>query len=151
MVEEAQKFYIIKGLKENRSIEIQLQCYSNIEELKKKTKLLEIQEKSKSNRNDVIYPRYPVTRIPHHTNQFAHRQQSVEDGIGKMIDSTPGYHNRIKIQCKLSSASITFLSSHVLFFSAADHVSEKPTIVTTISSFATGCSNFLPPSKNPRK
>ncbi|GFU76447.1 hypothetical protein TNCV_337071 [Trichonephila clavipes] len=37
-------------------------------------KLLDILEKSKSNRNEVIYPRYPVTRIPRHTNQFAHRQ-----------------------------------------------------------------------------
>ncbi|GFT95881.1 hypothetical protein TNCV_312201 [Trichonephila clavipes] len=38
-------------------------------------KLLDIQEKSKSNRNEVIYPKYPMTRIPHHTNQFAHRQR----------------------------------------------------------------------------
>ncbi|GFY20333.1 hypothetical protein TNCV_209651 [Trichonephila clavipes] len=38
-------------------------------------KLLDIQEKSKSNRNAIIYPKYPVTRIPHHTNQFARRQQ----------------------------------------------------------------------------
>ncbi|GFU94291.1 hypothetical protein TNCV_3513311 [Trichonephila clavipes] len=74
-MEEAEKYYIIKGLKENRSIEIQLQSCSNIEELKEKMKLLHIQEKSKSNRNEVIYPKYPVTRIPHHMNQFAHRQQ----------------------------------------------------------------------------
>ncbi|GFS83596.1 hypothetical protein TNCV_1658031 [Trichonephila clavipes] len=38
-------------------------------------KLLDIQEKSKSNGNEIIYPKYPVTRIPHHTNQFVHRQQ----------------------------------------------------------------------------
>ncbi|GFW31824.1 hypothetical protein TNCV_5039941 [Trichonephila clavipes] len=38
-------------------------------------KLLDIQEKSKSNRNEVIYPKYPVTTIPYHTNQFARRQQ----------------------------------------------------------------------------
>ncbi|GFW41444.1 hypothetical protein TNCV_465351 [Trichonephila clavipes] len=38
-------------------------------------KLLDIQEKSKSSKNEVIYPKYPMTRIPHHTNQFAHRQQ----------------------------------------------------------------------------
>ncbi|GFV31129.1 hypothetical protein TNCV_4314541 [Trichonephila clavipes] len=37
-------------------------------------KLLDSQEKSKSNKNEVIY-QYPVTRIPQHTNQFAHRQQ----------------------------------------------------------------------------
>ncbi|GFY22262.1 hypothetical protein TNCV_3299051 [Trichonephila clavipes] len=75
MEEEAEKFYIIKGLKENRSIEIQLQGCSNIEELKEKIKLLDIQVKSKSNRNEVIYPKYPMTRVPHHTNQFARRQQ----------------------------------------------------------------------------
>ncbi|GFX05422.1 hypothetical protein TNCV_1007441 [Trichonephila clavipes] len=75
MEEEAEKYYIIKGLKENRSIEIQLQSCSNIEELKEKMKLLDIQEKSKSNRKEVIYPKYPETRIPHHMNQFTHRQQ----------------------------------------------------------------------------
>ncbi|GFY22926.1 hypothetical protein TNCV_2181871 [Trichonephila clavipes] len=75
MEEEAEKFYIIKGLKENRSIEIQLQSCSNIEELKEKMKLLDIQEKSKPNRNEVIYLKYLMTRIPYHTNQFAHRQQ----------------------------------------------------------------------------
>ncbi|GFW16275.1 hypothetical protein TNCV_4264401 [Trichonephila clavipes] len=74
-MEEAEKFYIIKGIKENRSIEIQLQSCSNIEEPKEKMKLLDIQEKSKSNRNEVIYPKYPMTRILHHTNQFAHGQQ----------------------------------------------------------------------------
>ncbi|GFX22823.1 retrovirus-related Pol polyprotein from transposon 17.6 [Trichonephila clavipes] len=49
MEEEAEKYYIIRGLKENRAIEIQLQSCSNIEELKEKMKLLDIQEKSKSN------------------------------------------------------------------------------------------------------
>ncbi|GFX05911.1 hypothetical protein TNCV_1785431 [Trichonephila clavipes] len=75
MEEEAEKYYIIRGLKENRAIEIQLQSCSNIEELKEKMKLLDIQEKSKSSKNEVIYPKYPVTRIPHHTNQFVRRQQ----------------------------------------------------------------------------
>ncbi|GFU83544.1 hypothetical protein TNCV_4218041 [Trichonephila clavipes] len=74
-MEEAEKYYIIRGLKENRAIEIQLQSCSNIEELKEKMKLLDIQEKSKSSKNEVIYPKYPMTRIPYHTNQFAHRQQ----------------------------------------------------------------------------
>ncbi|GFU50478.1 hypothetical protein TNCV_4456131 [Trichonephila clavipes] len=72
---EAEKYYIIRGLKENRAIEIQLQSCSNIEELKEKMKLLDIHEKSKSSKNEVIYPKYPMTRIPYHTNQFAHRQQ----------------------------------------------------------------------------
>ncbi|GFW10818.1 retrovirus-related Pol polyprotein from transposon 17.6 [Trichonephila clavipes] len=75
MEEEAEKYYIIRGLKENRATEIQLQSCSNIEELKEKMKLLDIQEKSKSSKNEVIYPKYPKTRIPYHTNQFAHRQQ----------------------------------------------------------------------------
>ncbi|GFX18026.1 retrovirus-related Pol polyprotein from transposon 297 [Trichonephila clavipes] len=75
MEEEAEKFYIIKGLKENRSIELQLRSCNNIEELKEKMKLLDIQEKSKSNGNEIIYPKYPVTRIPHHTNQFVRRLQ----------------------------------------------------------------------------
>ncbi|GFT95210.1 hypothetical protein TNCV_3325501 [Trichonephila clavipes] len=41
-MEEAEKYYIIRGLKENRAIEIQLQNCSNIEELKEKMKLLDI-------------------------------------------------------------------------------------------------------------
>ncbi|GFX91720.1 hypothetical protein TNCV_3529191 [Trichonephila clavipes] len=75
MEEDTEKYYIIRGLKENRAIEIQLQSCSNIEELKKKMKLLDIQEKSKSSKNEFIYRKYPMTRIPYHTNQFAHRQQ----------------------------------------------------------------------------
>ncbi|GFW79710.1 hypothetical protein TNCV_4361361 [Trichonephila clavipes] len=75
MEEEAEKYYIIRGLKDNRAIEIQLQSCSNLGELKEKMKLLDIQEKSKSSKNEVIYPKYPMTRIPYHTNQFAHRQQ----------------------------------------------------------------------------
>ncbi|GFU34983.1 hypothetical protein TNCV_2992651 [Trichonephila clavipes] len=43
MEEEAEKYYILRGLKENRDIEIQLQSCSNIEELKEKMKLLDIQ------------------------------------------------------------------------------------------------------------
>ncbi|GFX75962.1 hypothetical protein TNCV_2239331 [Trichonephila clavipes] len=74
-MEEDEKYYIIKGLKENRAIEIQLQSCSSIEELKEKMKLLDVQEKSKSSKNEVMFPKYPMTRIPHHTNQFAHIQQ----------------------------------------------------------------------------
>ncbi|GFV60572.1 hypothetical protein TNCV_3472071 [Trichonephila clavipes] len=75
MEEEAEKYYIIRGLKENRAIEIQLQSCSNMEEMKEKMKLLDIQEKTNSSKNEVIYPKYPMTRIPYHTNQFAHSQQ----------------------------------------------------------------------------
>ncbi|GFW11820.1 hypothetical protein TNCV_4100321 [Trichonephila clavipes] len=55
MEEEAEKYYIIRGLKENRAIEIQLQSCSNIEELKEKMKLLDIQENQ--NQRPTLYPR----------------------------------------------------------------------------------------------
>ncbi|GFW18674.1 hypothetical protein TNCV_1369281 [Trichonephila clavipes] len=54
-MEEAEKYYIIRGLKENRAIEIQLQSCSNIEELKEKMKLLDIQENQ--NQRPTLYPR----------------------------------------------------------------------------------------------
>ncbi|GFW03987.1 hypothetical protein TNCV_2051031 [Trichonephila clavipes] len=60
-----------------------------------------------------------MTKIPRHTSQYTHRQQ-----YGRWD-------------------SITILSSPVLFPSADDHVSEKPTIAEATSSFETGCSNFL--------
>ncbi|GFU50633.1 hypothetical protein TNCV_3377111 [Trichonephila clavipes] len=85
MEEEAEKYCIIKGLKENRSIEIQLQSCSNIEELKEKMKLLDIQEKSKSNRNEVIYPKYPMTRIYLTIQINLPIDHSMEDGIGELI------------------------------------------------------------------
>ncbi|GFT23846.1 hypothetical protein TNCV_3207181 [Trichonephila clavipes] len=47
MEEEAEKYYIIRGLKENRAIEIQLQSCSNIEELKKKNETLRYPRKIK--------------------------------------------------------------------------------------------------------
>ncbi|GFW10375.1 uncharacterized protein TNCV_5097261 [Trichonephila clavipes] len=54
MEEEDEKYYIIKRLKENRSTELQLRSCNNIMELKEKMKLLDIQEKSKSKRNEII-------------------------------------------------------------------------------------------------
>ncbi|GFY20191.1 hypothetical protein TNCV_208231 [Trichonephila clavipes] len=47
MEEEAEKYYIIRGLKENRAIEIQLQSCSNIEELKEKNETLRYPRKIK--------------------------------------------------------------------------------------------------------
>ncbi|GFW62498.1 hypothetical protein TNCV_589251 [Trichonephila clavipes] len=85
MEEEAEKYYIIRGLKENRAIEIQLQSCSNIEELKEKMKLLDIQEKSKSSKNEVIYPKYPMTRIPYHKINLP-IDNNMEDGIGEMTN-----------------------------------------------------------------
>ncbi|GFV13321.1 hypothetical protein TNCV_3656411 [Trichonephila clavipes] len=118
MEEEAEKYYIIRGLKDNRAIEIQLQSCSNIEELNEKMKLLDIQEKSKSNNN-------------------------MEDGIGEMTNLN------IRIPKPIQDIRYTLLSFHHLiitlpFTSAADPISEKPTISTTTDSFATRCSNFLP-------
>ncbi|GFV46557.1 hypothetical protein TNCV_3161141 [Trichonephila clavipes] len=75
MEEEAEKYYIIRGLKENRAIELQLRSCNNIEELKEKNENFRYPRKSKSNGNEIIYPKYPVTRLPHHTNQFVRRQQ----------------------------------------------------------------------------
>ncbi|GFX59314.1 hypothetical protein TNCV_4632721 [Trichonephila clavipes] len=46
-MEEAEKYYIIRGLKENRAIEIQLQSCSNIEELKEKNETLRYPRKIK--------------------------------------------------------------------------------------------------------
>ncbi|GFQ76677.1 hypothetical protein TNCT_422401 [Trichonephila clavata] len=52
----------------------------------------------------------------------------------------------------LSSASSILSSSPILYSSAANHVSEKPTgLVITTSGIVTGCSNFPSQSKNPRK
>ncbi|GFW26871.1 hypothetical protein TNCV_1377141 [Trichonephila clavipes] len=112
-------------------------------------KLLDIQEKSKSNRNEVIYPKYPVTRIPHHTNQFAHRQQygrwNWRNDQSQHPDIITGSTYNVY------SPQLPSPSYHhpILFSSVAAHASEKPTITATTSSFATGCSIFLPPSKNP--
>ncbi|GFT97476.1 transposon Ty3-I Gag-Pol polyprotein [Trichonephila clavipes] len=58
--EEAEKYYIIRGLKENRAIEIQLQSCSNIEELKEKMQLLDIQE----NQNQVDASKTAIPCIP---------------------------------------------------------------------------------------
>ncbi|GFU62883.1 hypothetical protein TNCV_4433101 [Trichonephila clavipes] len=146
MEEEAEKYYIIRGLKENRAIEIQLQSCSNIEELKEKMKLLDIQEKSKSSKNEVIYPKYPMTRIPYHMNQFAHRQQY--GGWNWRNDQSQ--HPDTITNTRYNVYSPQF-PSPFLFTSAADPISEKPTISTTTDSFATQCSNFLPPSKNTKQ
>ncbi|GFV65232.1 hypothetical protein TNCV_4572321 [Trichonephila clavipes] len=86
MEEEAEKYYIIRGLKENRAIEMQLQSCSNIEELKEKMKLLDIQEKSKSSKNEKLYTQsiqgqeYLIIGInlPIDNN--------MEDGIGEMTN-----------------------------------------------------------------
>ncbi|GFX45371.1 hypothetical protein TNCV_1026311 [Trichonephila clavipes] len=72
----------------------------------------------------------------------------MEDGIGEMTHlNTPGYNNWFKYNVYSPQLPL----APVLFSSTADHVSEKPTITTTTSSFATGCFNFLTPSKNTRK
>ncbi|GFX43919.1 hypothetical protein TNCV_4111981 [Trichonephila clavipes] len=120
--EEAEKYYIIRGLKENRAIEIQLQSCSNIEELKEKIKLLDIQEKSKSSKNEVIYPKYPMTRIPYHTNQFAHRQQY---GGWNWRNDQSQHPNTI------TNIRYTLLSFHHLIITLPFHFSSRPYIRET--------------------
>ncbi|GFQ85576.1 hypothetical protein TNCT_348381 [Trichonephila clavata] len=43
--EEAEKFYIIKGLKEDRAVEMQLKSSKDIQDLKEEMNILDIQEK----------------------------------------------------------------------------------------------------------
>ncbi|GFS97198.1 hypothetical protein TNCV_4676591 [Trichonephila clavipes] len=105
--------------------------------------LLDIQEKSKSSRNEVIYPKYPMTRIPPHTNQFAHRQHYGGWNWRNHSSQHPDTITGTRYKVYSSRIFISFLSSPVLFSSAADPISEKPTISNTINNFATGCSNFL--------
>ncbi|GFX16517.1 hypothetical protein TNCV_22881 [Trichonephila clavipes] len=125
MEEEAEKYYIIRGLKENTAIEIQLQSCSNIEELKEKMKLLDIQEKSISSKNEVIYPKYPMTRIPYHTNQFAHRQQY--GGWNWKNDQSQHPDTIISIQ----DIRYTLLSFHYLIITLPFHFSGRPYIRET--------------------
>ncbi|GFR03719.1 hypothetical protein TNCT_366321 [Trichonephila clavata] len=75
--EEAEKFYIIKGLKEDRAIEMQLKSSKDIQELKEKMKILDIQESkiSTTNRPEFINPKYPLERTPPHPTQLGHRSQ----------------------------------------------------------------------------
>ncbi|GFV47589.1 hypothetical protein TNCV_4671631 [Trichonephila clavipes] len=81
-------------------------------------KLLDIQEKS--SKNEVIYPKYPVTRIPHHTNQFVRRQQyggwNWRNDQSQHPDAITGSRYNVYSPQLLSP----FLSSPVLFSSAAD-------------------------------
>ncbi|GFX39519.1 hypothetical protein TNCV_2668811 [Trichonephila clavipes] len=124
MEEEAEKYYIIRGLKGNRAIEIQLQSCSNIEELKEKMKLLDIQEKSKSSKNEVIYPEYPMTRIPYHTNQFAQRQQY--GGWNWRNDQCQHPHTITNTRYKVYSPQF-----HHLIITLPFHVSGRPYIRET--------------------
>ncbi|GFX21265.1 hypothetical protein TNCV_2252131 [Trichonephila clavipes] len=113
-------------------------------------KLLDIQEKSKSNGNEIIYPKYPVTRIPHHTNQFVRRQQY--GGWNWRNDQSQ--HPDAITGSRYNVYSPQFLSPsyhHPSFCSSAADPISKPTISTTTDIFATQCSNFQPPSKNTKQ
>ncbi|GFQ67785.1 hypothetical protein TNCT_323771 [Trichonephila clavata] len=72
--EEAEKFYLIKGLKEDGAIEMQLKSSKYIQELKEKMKILE-SKISTTNRPEFINPKYPMKRTPPHLTQLAHRSQ----------------------------------------------------------------------------
>ncbi|GFT05351.1 hypothetical protein TNCV_123731 [Trichonephila clavipes] len=122
MEEEAEKYYIIRGLKENRAIEIQLQSCSNIEELKEKNETLRYPRKIK------IKQQYGGWNWK---NDQSQHPETITNTSNKVY--SPQF------------------PSPFLFTSAADPISEKPTISTTTDSFATQCSNFLPPSKNTKQ
>ncbi|GFQ87050.1 hypothetical protein TNCT_34991 [Trichonephila clavata] len=74
---EAEKFYMIKGLKEDKAIEMHLKSSKDIQELKGKMKILDIQESkiSTTNRPEFINPKYPLERTPPHPTQLGHRSQ----------------------------------------------------------------------------
>ncbi|GFQ66600.1 hypothetical protein TNCT_375611 [Trichonephila clavata] len=75
--EEDEKFYIIKGLKEDRAIEMQLKILKDKQELKEKMKILDIQESkiSTTNHPEFINPKYPMKKTPPHLTQLAHISQ----------------------------------------------------------------------------
>ncbi|GFR11949.1 hypothetical protein TNCT_68941 [Trichonephila clavata] len=75
--EEAENFNIIKGLKEDRAIEMQFKSSKDIQELKEKMKILDIQESniSTTNRSEFINPKYPMKRTPPHPTQLPHISQ----------------------------------------------------------------------------
>ncbi|GFU26912.1 hypothetical protein TNCV_1914201 [Trichonephila clavipes] len=113
-------------------------------------KLLDIQEKSKSSKNEVIYPKYRMTRIPYHTNQFAHRQQY---GGGNWRNDQSQHPDTItNTRYKVYSPQFQSPYHHPFLF----HFSGRPYIRETNDchndrQFATQCSNFLPPSKNTKQ
>ncbi|GFQ68728.1 hypothetical protein TNCT_286801 [Trichonephila clavata] len=75
--EEAEKFYIIKGLKEDRAIEMQLKSSIDMQGLSEKMKILDIQESkiSTTNRPEFINPKYPMKGTPPHPTHLAHISQ----------------------------------------------------------------------------
>ncbi|GFR06630.1 hypothetical protein TNCT_3571 [Trichonephila clavata] len=148
--EEAEKFYIIKGLKEDRAIEMQLKSSKDIQELKEKMKILEIQESkiSTTNRPEFINPKYPLERTPPHPTQLGHRSQYRRWRSGQ--DQPP--MNYSQNQPGISSTSSLLSASPILYSSAADHVPKKSTILATkISGIATRCSKFPSQSQTTRK
>ncbi|GFQ67453.1 hypothetical protein TNCT_405561 [Trichonephila clavata] len=54
-----------------------LKSSKDIQDLKEKIKILDIQERKNptTNRPEFIHPKYTVKRIPPHLTQLAHRQQ----------------------------------------------------------------------------
>ncbi|GFR08734.1 hypothetical protein TNCT_103561 [Trichonephila clavata] len=80
--EEAEKFYIIKGLKEDRAIEMQLKSSKDIQERKEKMKILDLQESkiSTTNRPEFINPKYPLEEhLPIQPNLAT--DLNTEDGV----------------------------------------------------------------------
>ncbi|GFR32408.1 hypothetical protein TNCT_583701 [Trichonephila clavata] len=152
--EEAEKFYIIKGLKEDRTIEMQLKSSKDIQELKEKMKILDIQESkiSTTNRPEFINPKYRLERTPPHPTQLGHRSQYRRWRSGQdqppMNYSQNQVYNQVYPQRPTSYQYI----SPILYSSTADHVPKKSTdLATKISGIETRCSNFPSQSQTTRK
>ncbi|GFR19048.1 hypothetical protein TNCT_727801 [Trichonephila clavata] len=156
--EKAEKFYIIKGLKEDRAIEMQLISSKDIQQLEENMKILDIQESkiSTTNRPEFINPKYPMEITPPHPTQLAHRSQYARWRSGPnqppMNYSRNQVYNQVYPQRPTSSLSLSLSSSPIFYSSAADHVPKKSTdLATKTSGIATRCTNFPAQSQTTRK
>ncbi|GFY22841.1 hypothetical protein TNCV_2181021 [Trichonephila clavipes] len=79
MEDEAEKFYIIKGLKENRAIEMQLQISRDTQDQIEKLKIFDVQDKQNptSSCREFVHPKYPVKKVPKNAMQLANRQKKL--------------------------------------------------------------------------
>ncbi|GFR30120.1 hypothetical protein TNCT_428731 [Trichonephila clavata] len=151
--EEAENFYIIKGLKEDRAIEMQLKSSKDIQELKENMKILDIQESkiSTTNRPEFINPKYPLERTPPRPTQLGHRSQYRRWRSGQNQPPNELFP-KPSMQPGISSTSNFLSSSPTLYSSAADHVPKKSMdLATKISGIATRRSNFPSQSQTTRK
>ncbi|GFQ65092.1 hypothetical protein TNCT_513181 [Trichonephila clavata] len=143
--EEAEKSYIIKVLKEDREIEMQLKSSKDMQELKEKMKSLDIQESkiSTTNHPEFINPKYPLERTPPHPTQLGHRSQYRRWRSGQYQPPMNYSQNQIYNQVYPQRPTSYQHTSPILYSSTADHVPKKSTdLATMISGIATRCSKF---------